>query len=224
MMIAQLVETTGPGTGFESIERALELTGLFAFAISGAMLAVRKDFEVVGVASLAMVTALGGGILRDLVLGDSPPRAFQDVWYLIVPLAAAAIVFGAHHLIRRLLHRSVLVFDAVGLGLFSVTGAVKASAYDTTAIGAVLLAVVTAIGGGILRDVLANDQPQIFQAESRLYAIPAALGAIVVVASDRNDIYSGSLAAGVAIGVCATRLAALRWGWRAPRPRPVSID
>jgi uncharacterized membrane protein YeiH len=220
VILAQLVDPAAPGTGFETIERALELIGLFTFAISGAMLAVRKNYEIVGVASLAMVTALGGGIMRDLVLGDSPPRAFQDAWYPTVALAAAVVVFGAHHLIDGLLQRSVLVFDAVGLGLFSVTGAVKAAAYDTTAIGVVLLAVVTAIGGGIMRDVLANDQPQIFQSESRLYAIPAAIGAVIVVVSVRNGVYSGSLAAAIAAGICATRLAALRWGWRAPRPRP----
>ena len=216
--LAQLAEPVGPGTGFETFERALELIGLFVFAVSGGMLAVRKGFEAVGVASLAFVTALGGGIIRDLVLGDSPPQAFGDVWYLVVPLTAAAIVFVGHTFIDRSLHRSVLVFDAAGLGLFAVTGAVKASAYDTTAIGAVLLAVITAAGGGILRDVLANDQPQIFQPHSRLYAIPAAAGAVVIVVAARNDASSGALSAGVAAGVCAVRLGALRWGWRAPSP------
>ncbi len=217
MLIAQLADQS-PGTGFATLERALELLGLFAFAISGAMLAVRKRFEVVGVASLALVTALGGGIMRDLVLGDSPPRAFRDIWYLIVPLSAAAIVFVGHHLIERRLHRSVLVFDAVGLGLFAVTGAVKATAYETTALGAVLLAVITAIGGGITRDVLANDSPQIFQPDSRLYAIPAAIGASAIVVLERNDLYTGAAAAGLAAAICAARLAALRWGWRAPMP------
>ena len=217
MFISQLADQS-PGTGFATLERALELIGLFAFAISGAMLAVRKRVEVVGVASLALVTALGGGIMRDLVLGDSPPRAFRDIWYLIVPLAAAAIVFVGHHLIERRLHRSVLVFDAVGLGLFAVTGAVKAAAYDTTAIGAVLLAVITAIGGGITRDVLANDTPQIFHPDSRLYAIPAAIGASAIIALERNDLYTGAAAAAIAAGICVARLAALRWGWRAPMP------
>ena len=217
-MITQLVAQVDPGTGFENAERALELVGLLAFAISGAMLAVRKGFEVVGIATLALVTALGGGIVRDLVLGDTPPRAFEDVWYLIVPLAAAAIVFVASSVIERSLTRPVLVFDAAGLGLFVVTGAVKASAYETTAIGAVLLAVITATGGGILRDVLANDHPQIFHPDSRLYAIPATVGGTIVVIAERNDAYTSVLAAGVAAGVAAIRLAALRWGWRAPRP------
>lgn len=218
--VEQIVDATGAGTGFETLERGLELLGLFVFAISGAMLAVRKGFEVVGLTSLALVTAMGGGVVRDLVLGDTPPLAFRDVWYFVVPLSAAAIVFVAHGVIDRHLHRSVLVFDAIGLGLFSVTGAVKAASYGTTAVGAVVLAVVTAAGGGILRDVLANDQPQIFQPDSRLYAIPATAGATVIVVLSRNDIYSGVVATVVAVGVCLVRLAALRWGWRAPMARP----
>jgi uncharacterized membrane protein YeiH len=208
----------GPGTGFAAAERALELLGLFVFAVSGGMLAVRKGFELVGVAALACTTALGGGVIRDLVLGDTPPRAFRDVAYLVVPLGAALVAFVFHSAISHSMHRSVLVFDAAGLGLFTVTGAVKAASYTTTALGAVLLAVVTAVGGGILRDVLANDQPQLFQAHSRLYAIPATAGAAVVVAAVRNGWYSGPLGAGVAAAVCAVRLAALHFGWRAPLP------
>lgn len=219
LFVEQLADPAEAGAGFARVERGLELLGLFVFAISGAMLGVRKGFEVVGVTSLALVTALGGGVVRDLVLGDTPPPAFRDVWYLLVPLGAAAIAFIAHASIDRHLHRSVLVFDAIGLGLFSATGAVKAVSYDTTAVGAVVLAVVTAAGGGIVRDVLANDPPQIFQPDSRLYAIPAAAGAVVIVVVIRNDVYSSVVATLVAAGVCLLRLAALRWGWRAPMPR-----
>jgi uncharacterized membrane protein YeiH len=208
----------GPGTGFATAERALELLGLFVFAVSGGMLAVRKGFEVVGVTALACTTALGGGVIRDLVLGDTPPRAFRDVAYLVVPLGAAFVVFMGHSWISRSLHRSVQVFDAIGLGLFTVTGAVKAAAYSTTALGAVLLAVVTAVGGGILRDVLANDQPQLFQPHSRLYSIPSTVGAAIVVTAYRNGWYSGLVGGTVAALVCAVRLAALQFGWHAPMP------
>jgi uncharacterized membrane protein YeiH len=220
-VIAAAPEPTGiagAGTGFATAERVLELLGLFVFAVSGGMLAVRKGFELVGVTALACTTALGGGVIRDLVLGDTPPRAFRDVAYLVVPLGAALVVFAFHSLISHSMHRSVLVFDAAGLGLFTVTGAVKAAAYPTTVLGAVLLAVVTAVGGGIMRDVLANDQPQLFQPHSRLYAIPATAGAAVVVGAVRNDWYSGAIGALVAGAVCAVRLAALHFGWRAPTP------
>lgn len=218
VFVEQIVDPS-EDAGFATVERGLELLGLFVFAVSGAMLAVRKGFEVVGIVSLALVTAMGGGVVRDLILGDLPPLAFRDVWYFVVPLVAASLVFAFHSVIDRHLHRSVLVFDAMGLGLFSVTGAVKAAEYATTAVGAVSLAVVTAIGGGIMRDVLANDPPQIFHPDSRLYAIPAAAGAAVIVVLIRNDAYVSVVAALVAAGVCAARLAALRWGWRAPMPR-----
>jgi uncharacterized membrane protein YeiH len=218
LVVEQLVDASDP-EGFATVERGLELLGLFVFAISGGMLAVRTGFEVVGVTSLALVTALGGGIVRDLVLGDTPPLAFRDLWYLVVPLLAAVIVFVFHATIDRRLHRPVLVFDAMGLGLFAVTGAVKAAQFDTTVVGAVVLAVVTATGGGILRDVLANTEPQIFQRDSTLYAIPAASGATIIVVLARNDLYVSAVGALVAAGVCLLRLAALRWGWRAPMPR-----
>ena len=135
-----------------------------------------------------------------------------------MPVAAAAFVFVVHGTIGRTLHRPVLIFDAAGLGLFCATGALKAVAFDVSSIGAVLLAVVTATGGGVMRDVLANDPPQIFQRDSRLYAIPATLGGIAVVASVRNGMAPEAIAPPVAAAVCAIRLAALRFNWRAPEP------
>ena len=104
---------------------ALDLTGIFAFGISGALMAIRRDFDIVGIAILAVITALGGGILRDLVLGHTPPPAFTRWEYLVVPLAAAAVAFVAHPELERSM-RTLLVFDAAGLGLFCVAGTVKA--------------------------------------------------------------------------------------------------
>lgn len=206
-------------TGLDAtLERTLDLIGVFFFAVSGGLLAVRKGFELVGVVALSLVTALGGGIIRDVVLGATPPTAFDDVLYLVVPLAAAAVVFVAHGPIGQQLTTPVQLFDAAGLGLFAVTGAVKASAFEASAVGAVLIGVISAVGGGIIRDVLANDQPHLFHPNSRLYAIPAALGATVIVVAWRNDFYSGELAIAVAAVVFAIRLAAIRFGWRGPKP------
>ena len=221
-MILALVAQTDFGTGLEpALERTLDLVGVFVFAISGALLAVRKGFEIVGVTSLALVTALGGGTIRDLLLGDTPPVAFSNVWYLVVALTAAAVVFFLHSAIDRRVNRAVLIFDAAGLGLVCVTGSLKAAVFGTSAVGAVLIGVISAAGGGIIRDVLANEPPSIFHRDSRLYAIPAALGAAIVVTTWRNDLYSGGVAAAVAAGVFAIRLGALRFGWRAPTPRGV---
>ena len=218
-MIGALLAQVDSATGLDAtLERTLDLVGVFFFAVSGGLLAVRKGFELVGVIALSLVTALGGGVIRDVVLGATPPVAFGDVLYLIVPLVAAAIVFVAHRPIGERFVRPVLVFDAAGLGLFAVTGAVKASAFEVSAVGAVLIGVISAVGGGITRDVLANDPPELFHPDSRLYAIPAALGATVIVVAWRNDAYSGGLAIGVAAAVFAIRVASLRFGWRAPRP------
>ncbi len=217
--LLELAEQTASTTGLEpGLEKSLDLIGVFAFALSGGLLAVRHGFELVGVVSLALVTALGGGVIRDVLLGATPPTAFSDVWYLVVPLAASAVVFVAHWRINRRVKRAVMIFDAAGLGLFCVTGAVKASAYGASAVGAVLIGVISAAGGGILRDVLANEQPSIFHRDSTLYAIPAALGATIVVVSWRNGFYGEEVAIAVAVGVFVLRLGALRFGWRAPMP------
>ena len=218
-MIGALLSQVDSATGLDAtLERTLDLVGVFFFAVSGGLLAVRKGFELVGVVALSLVTALGGGVTRDVVLGATPPIAFGDVLYLLVPLVAAAIVFVAHRPIGQRLVRPVLIFDAAGLGLFAVTGAVKASAFEVSAVGAVLIGVISAVGGGIARDVLANDPPELFHPDSRLYAIPAALGATGIEVAWRNDVYSGGLAIGVAAAVFAIRVASLRFGWRAPRP------
>jgi len=218
-MLGGLLAQVDTATGLDAtLERTLDLIGVFFFAVSGGLLAVRKGFELVGVIALSLVTALGGGIIRDLVLGAIPPTAFTDVLYLVVPLLAAAIVFGAHGPLEERFRTPVLLFDAAGLGLFAVTGAVKASAFGLSAVGAVLIGVISAVGGGIMRDVLANDPPHLFHPDSRLYAIPAALGATIIVVAWRNDFYSGGLAVGVAAVVFVFRLAALRFGWRAPKP------
>lgn len=218
---AALIASSASGID-ATLERTLDLLGVGAFAISGGLLAVRRRYDVVGIVALSMVTALGGGVIRDVVLGDTPPTAFGDVWYLVVPLATSALVFFFHPLIEHRFATPVLVFDAVGVGLFAVTGAVTASALGASAVGAVLIGVITATGGGVIRDVLAGDQPQLFRQQSRLYAIPAALGATAVVVAVRNGFYSGGLAIAVAASVTALRLGALRWGWRAPVPRAPS--
>jgi uncharacterized membrane protein YeiH len=219
-MSSSLLAQVDSATGLDAaLERTVDLVGVFFFAVSGGLLAVRKGFELVGVMSLSLVTALGGGVFRDLILGATPPTAFADVLYPSVALVAAAIVFVAHEPIAARLRTPVQLFDAAGLGLFASTGAVKASAFGVNAVGVVLIGVISAVGGGIIRDVLANEEPHLFHPDSRLYAIPAALGAVAIAVAWRNDLYSGGVAIGVALAVFAIRLAAIRFGWRAPKPR-----
>ncbi|MGY2066495.1 trimeric intracellular cation channel family protein [Blastococcus sp. SYSU DS0619] len=197
---------------------ALDLIGIFAFGVSGALMAIRRDFDVVGIAILAVVTALGGGIVRDLVLGDTPPPAFTRWQYLVVALAAAAVTSVAHPWLGRL-SRPLLVFDAAGLGLFSVAGTQKALDHGLAPVAAALLGVTTAVGGGVLRDVLARDTPALFRADSELYAVPALAGALVVGIASTFDAYGPALGAGVAGAIFVVRVLALQRHWRGPRAR-----
>ncbi|TYP90490.1 trimeric intracellular cation channel family protein [Blastococcus xanthinilyticus] len=150
--------------------QVLELVGVFAFAVSGALTAIGRDFDVVGIAFLAVITALGGGIVRDVVLGDTPPPAFTGWQYLVVALTAAAVTSVAHPWLGRL-GRPLLVFDAAGLGLFCVAGTEKALDAGLAPVAAALLGVTTAVGGGVLRDVLARETPALFRPDSELYAV-----------------------------------------------------
>ncbi|MEU8120832.1 trimeric intracellular cation channel family protein [Spirillospora sp. NPDC049024] len=197
----------------------LDLAGIFVFAVSGALAAVRQRLDVVGMVVLAEITALGGGILRDLLIGAVPPAAFTDLGYVLVPMAASALVFFWHPQVTRLLP-AVLLFDAAGLGLFCATGTVKALEYGLSPVHAVLLGIVTAVGGGILRDVLAGRIPAVLY-DRQLYAVPALLGATATAAADAAGLHGGAVTAGAAVAAFGLRVLAMRQGWRAPRPRGV---
>ena len=193
----------------------LDLVGIFVFAISGALVGVRRGLDVFGVLVLAGVTGLGGGFLRDVLIGDIPPAALADWRYLMVPVAAGLITFVFHPAVGRV-ERLVTIFDAFGLALFCVTGSLKALEYGLSPVPAALMGLVTAIGGGIARDLLANRVPEVFRGE--LYAIPALAGSAVVVVLD--GLGQRTLVVALAgAGVCLTwRLLALRLHWRAPLP------
>ncbi|MEV0714845.1 trimeric intracellular cation channel family protein [Asanoa sp. NPDC050611] len=194
----------------------LELVGLYVFATSGALMAVHKGFDIVGIVVLATATALGGGILRDVIIGDTPPAAFTNVNYLVIPVAAAVVTFFVHPVVRRL-SVTVLVFDAAGLGLFCVTGTIKALDFGLGSLQAVLLGVTTAVGGGMLRDIIARETPALVQVDTDLYAIPATAGALVVAVAHRADLPMPAVATCAAVLVFAFRLVAMIRHWKAPR-------
>jgi uncharacterized membrane protein YeiH len=197
---------------------ALDLIGVFAFAVSGALMAIDRGYDVVGIAILAVVTALGGGIIRDLVLGDTPPPAFTGWEYLVVALTAAALTTVAHPGLARL-SRPLLVFDAAGLGLFCVAGTEKALDAGLAPVAAACLGVTTAVGGGVLWDVIAREVPALVRADSELYAVPALAGALVVGTASSVGADSPALGAGVAVAIFVVRVLALRRHWRGPRAR-----
>ncbi|CAI9413090.1 trimeric intracellular cation channel family protein [Nocardioides sp. T2.26MG-1] len=191
----------------------LDLVGITVFAITGALVAVRKGLDVFGVLVLAGTTGLGGGFLRDVLIDATPPAALEDWRYLVVPVVAGTVSFFYHPVLGRV-ERSVNVLDAFGLGLFCVTGALKAMDYGLGPAPAALMGMVTGIGGGVIRDLLAGRVPAVFRGE--LYATPALAGAVVVVAGTHLDLPLGVVVVAGG-GLCTVwRLLAIWRHWQAP--------
>ena len=195
----------------------LDLVGTFAFAISGAALGVRKHFDLFGVLVLSFVAAVSGGVARDLLIGATPPVAIANWNYLAVSCAAGLLCFYRGALVERM-NNPVQLFDALGLGLFAVTGATKALAAGLGPVGALLLGMLTGIGGGIVRDLLVARTPAVLQSD--LYAVAALAGASLVVGGHllRWPVVPTAIAAAA---LCfAIRLVAIRRGWNLPVARP----
>lgn len=191
----------------------LELLGIFVFALSGGLVAVRKQLDIFGVVVLAGTTGLGGGFLRDVLIDATPPAALADWRYLLVPVAAGLATFVFHPALGRM-ERQVSIFDAAGLGLFCVTGALKALDHGLGPVPAALMGMVTGIGGGIARDLLAGRVPVVFSSE--LYATPALAGATWAVVAHELG-WSVWLVALPGVLVCfGWRVLAIMRNWRAP--------
>jgi uncharacterized membrane protein YeiH len=192
---------------------ALDLIGTFAFAISGAVAARQRRLDLFGIIVVSFMVACGGGIIRDLCIGAVPPAGLANWAYLAVSLFAAGLTIAAYPQVRRLRH-PVLLFDAIGLGLFAVAGAQKALAYSQSAEPAIILGIVSAVGGGVMRDVLLSRVPAILDRE--IYASAALLGASVQVGLTYAG-WSTFWTPWVAVISCvALRLASLYFGWRLP--------
>jgi len=192
----------------------LDLVGVFFFAVSGSLLAARRGFDLVGSVLLGSMVGLGGGVARDIILNTGPPSAFTNPIYLAPPLVAAVLVYFMPRNIERSA-RLLLTFDAGGLALFCITGTLKALEAGMNPVAGLLLGVTTAVGGGILRDVTANEVPRLFDPKD-LYAIPAFVGAGLATALWHLgwlNLPTGTLAAAV---VFALRMLSLRFGWHAP--------
>ena len=195
----------------------LDLIGTFAFAISGATAARERGLDLFGVTALAFTVACGGGIIRDICLGAIPPAGLRNWEYLAVATIATALTVGLYPIVQRL-KRPVLLFDAVGLSLFAVTGAQKALAFGINGQGAVLLGITTAIGGGVLRDILLNRVPVILEKE--IYASAALIATVIVVSGSFLGWLSGEWLSIIALITCFTlRMLALRYHWNLPAAR-----
>jgi uncharacterized membrane protein YeiH len=192
----------------------LDLAGTFAFALSGAVAARERGLDWFGILVIAFTVACGGGVFRDLCLGAIPPAGLADWRYLAAAVVAAALATASQGLVARLAH-PVVLFDTLGLGLFAVTGAQKALLSGSNAEVAVLMGMVTAVGGGLARDVLLNRVPVILQRE--IYASAALVGAAIATFGDLLGLASPVLT-WCAVAACfALRMLSLRFSWHLPR-------
>ena len=194
-----------------------DLVGTFVFAISGAVVGVNRRLDIFGVLVLSFVAGNFGGITRDVLIGAVPPAALTDNLYLLVSIVAGFVTFLWYPRVDRL-RNAVLLFDAAGLSLFAVSGAQKALGFGLNPVMAALLGMLTGIGGGIMRDVLVTEIPQVLRSD--LYAVAALLGASAVVGGQMIGIgYGISAVAGAAL-CFALRFMAIRYGWHLPNARP----
>jgi uncharacterized membrane protein YeiH len=191
----------------------LDMLGTAAFAASGALAAIRRGMDLFGVMVLGMVTAIGGGTLRDLLLGDTPPFCLQDETYLWLSASISLVVFVAHrHLI--LVKSSLLYFDAVGLGTFVVIGTGKALSFGLGPVGAVLMGVMTGTAGGLFRDVLSNRVPLILRKE--IYASACLAGGCLMVLLLRTPVPRELTLLLTAASVILLRIISIRRNWSLP--------
>ena len=199
-----------------------EMLGTVAFAVSGALMAVDMAMDVFGVLFLGAVSAVGGGMLRDTLLGRVPPAAFTDPRYILVALATSLVVFCIVYFTydgmqrhRELVDRIINVFDAIGLGAFSVVGVqvTIAAGYGDNALLALFLGMTTAVGGGMLRDVLAGQKP--FVLRKRIYALAALCGSLAYYLL-RGVQETAAIVTGMVL-VIAIRLLAAHFRWNLPR-------
>ncbi len=200
---------------------SLDLIGTIVFALSGALVAVRLRMDLFGVLVLAFVTATSGGILRDLLIGAVPPASVASTKPLMLSVAAGLFTFVFPKLVARL-DSPVQVFDAAGLGTFAVAGAAKALAYGVPPVMAALLGMVTGIGGGMVRDVLAAEVPVVLKAE--IYAVAALCGAAVVVIGWVTGMPSTPTAIAGLVLCFVLRMLAVWRGWRLPVARSSDPD
>ena len=190
----------------------LNYCAMFVAAISGAAAGIKARVDIFGVAVIAFVTACSGGILRDLLLGDLPPENIRSVWPLAMALTGGAVTAIFFRYLQWFLNNPVQVFDAFGLGLFTVIGSVKALAMSITPVWAVLLGVVTGIGGGMVRDILLGRAPNVLHRE--IYATASIAGGVIVVGGHHLQWLSLDWLMLLGAGACITlRCLSLRYNW-----------
>src|SRR5689334_707952 len=198
---------------FSTLVLVLDLCGTFVFALSGAAAGIKQKFDLFGVLVLSFVAANFGGIMRDLLIGAVPPPGISDWRYIAVPALAGLALFRWSALLDRV-HGAVQIFDAAGLALFAVSGAEKALNFHLGPVTAVLLGMLTGVGGGIVRDLLTAEVPSVLRGD--IYAVAALTGATVVVVGRVLQLPGTATTITGAIICFGLRLLAIRRGWQLP--------
>ena len=193
----------------------LDLIGTFVFAVEGAAMAMAARLDVFGVMVISFVTALGGGILRDLLIAAAPPQALRDWRYPVTAFAAGLLTFGFNSALRHVPEATLMALDAGGLALFAIAGAEKSLSLGMNGLAAVLMGGVTGVGGGVMRDVLLDKIPAILRTD--IYATAALAGATILVASQKAGL-SPRWAAALGVTACfALRVTAASLHWNLPQ-------
>lgn len=203
------------------LQLALDLVGVFAFALTGGLVAVKKGLDLFGVLVLAAAAALGGGVVRDVVIGHIPPVGLSDWRLLTAAVVAGLLTFLFHPGIERI-GRFVRVLDAAGLAVFAIGGSLMALGAGMDALPSVLVGVITAIGGGMIRDILAGQVPEVLRRE--MYALPALFGSTLVVSAHHFDVISPWVVWGCVLLVFGIRMAAVVLDIHAPKPLRTGVS
>jgi uncharacterized membrane protein YeiH len=200
----------------DSLWLFLDYFGTLAFAISGALLAVRHDLDLLGIIILAVATGVGGGMVRDTLLGAHPLGVFDNEMYLLVCFLGALLVFWAAPRVER---RGELLLwaDAIGLGVFAAIGCTKGADYGLGSVGVVMMGALTATGGGVVRDVLVRRIPAVIHTD--FYASAAILGGILHEVLRYNGVDRSHRLLWTTIAVVVLRGIAMRYEFHLPKAR-----
>lgn len=197
----------------------LEIIGTIAFAISGAIVGIKREMDMLGVAILGLTTAVGGGVIRDLILGQQPPKTFRDPTCALIALAVSLIVFasfyfGKHFHNKRLPDMLLLIADSCGLGIFTVNGVAAAMDVHEEITLLLFSDVLTGVGGGVLRDMLAGNRPYVFV--KHVYASASILGAVsyLLLHGQMDDAYATCISISLTV---ILRLLSSYYRWNLPK-------
>jgi len=198
------------------LEPVLEIIGVFVGAMAGALAGVRKQLDAFGILVLGWAAGLGGGMLRDVLIGAVPPVGISDWRFIATAVLGGTVMYFFHPRLERA-RRLIVVLDAGALALFTVVGTLKGLEYGATPVAAVLVGVMTGVGGGVLRDLLTAEVPVVLQ-DRQLYATPALLGAIITVVLSELGVLGLASSVAIVLVIFVLRVAALRLRLSVPGP------